>query len=319
MLSKPERRKRLLAAAPALEGRTDKERGEVIAFVALQEKFWFMVLECFPESKAESRIKEMADRGFVAMKKEFVRQEETLDKNYFRRPQPKAIGSMKTVPTGFEIFDGITWDFDISNDLKASFESDYMENKELHFFRYLPESYRKFVIEPKTNEERALSGAINLTPVGVMDKKIKDNAHFVIKIDIDEEKVKAYFRPEVIPEEPEPKKEKPNFDILNTPQIKEEKPTLPVIQKFKPLPPTVMERLMRTSRKPIISKNINTLLIFQCQKIQENKPIFIDFVVKLWYTRSTEFSKLKFWVLYIFMFLFLDNRGNVISVFATKK
>ncbi|KAK3107162.1 hypothetical protein FSP39_008363 [Pinctada imbricata] len=252
MLAKPDRRKRLLAAAPALEGRADKERGEVIAFVALQEKFWFMVLECFPESKVEARKKEMIGKGFVAMTKELVKQDDPMEKNYFRRQPKTATTNNRGPPPGFEIFDGMTWDINITDDVKASFDSDYMENKELHYFKYLPESYRKFVIEPKTNEERAITGAINLMPIGLTDKKLKENSVFTIKLDIDEEKVKAYFKPEFVPEEPEPKKEKPNFDILNTPKLPEEKPTLPVIQKFKPLPPTVMERLMRTSRKPII-------------------------------------------------------------------
>ena len=131
-----------------------------------------------------------------------------------------------------------------------------MENKDLQYYKHLPESLRKFVIEPKTTEERILIGAINLTPVGVNDQKIREAATLAIRIEVDDETVKAYFKQEIIPEEPEVKKEKPNLDLLKTPEIKTEKPTVPSIPKFKPLPPSVMERLMRTSRPQIISKQI---------------------------------------------------------------
>lgn len=259
MQSKPDRKKRLPPAAQVLENRNNREKGEIVAFLNLQEKLWFLVLECMPQSKLESRVKEMSEKGFKHVVKEIVKKDEGT--NFFRRPQKFQQPTRQLqVPPTCEINDGMKWEFSVVDDIKVNSESNYMENRELHYFRYLPESYRQFVVEPKTNEERAISGAINLDPLGIEDKNLKENCTCSIHIEIDEETVKAYFKPEFVPEEPEPKKEKVNFDILNTPVFKEDKPEVPVIQKFKPLPPTVMERLMRTNRKPIIIERESKVL-----------------------------------------------------------
>lgn len=273
MQSKPDRKKRLPPAAQVLESRSNREKGEIVAFLNLQEKLWFLILECMPLSKLESRAKEMSEKGFKYVVKDIVKREETT--NVFRHRSQKfqqPAKQLQVSPT-CEINDGMKWDFSVVDDIKVSTESNYMENRELHYFRYLPESYRQFVIEPKTNEERAISGAINLDPVGIEDNNLRDNCTCSIQINIDEETVKAYFKPEFVPEEPEPKKEKVNFDILNTPVFKEEKPEVPVIQKFKPLPPSVMERLMKTSRKPIISK-YSLFLESQCTFTSKHNNVF---------------------------------------------
>lgn len=250
--SKPDRKKRMAAAVSILEGRCEMEKGEVMAFINFQEKTWFLVLECFPKNKLDSKIAEMKEKGFRHFKKEISKPEEPVDnKQHFRRPPPIKTKS-QNVPVEFEIFDGLKWTFNVSDDLKANLDSDYMENKDLQYYKHLPESLRKFVIEPKTTEERTLIGAINLTPVGINDQKVREASTMALRIEVDEETVKAYFHEEVIPEEPEVKKEKPNLDLLRTPEIKVDKPTTPFTPKFKPLPASVMERLMRTSRPQII-------------------------------------------------------------------
>lgn len=252
MKSKPDRKKRMAAAAGILEGRCEMEKGDVMAFVNFQEKMWYLVLECFPKSKLDTKIAEMKEKGFRHYKKEITRPEEPVDnKQHFRRPPPIK-SKVQGTPTEFEIFDGMKWTFNVSDDIKASLDSDYMDNKDLQYYKHLPESLRKFVIEPKTTEERTLIGAINLTPVGVNDQKIRESASMSLRIEIDEEVVRAYFKEDPIPEEPEVKKEKLNLDLLKTPEIKVDKPVVPSIPKFKPLPPSVMERLMKTSRPQII-------------------------------------------------------------------
>ncbi|XP_069115916.1 uncharacterized protein [Argopecten irradians] len=249
--TKPDRAKRVLAAVPIVEGRSDKEKGEVIAFLNIQEKLWFVVLECFPETKTETRIKEMKDKGFKHVGKQILRKEEVVENKGFRRAQPKP-NKVKEIQ-GFELFDGMKWTMEVVEDIKVSFDSDYMENRDFQYFRHLPDSCRKFIIEPKNNDEKAITGAINLVPMNMdSDAKMKEASTFSLKIDLDEETVKAYFRPEFVPEEPEPVKEKPNIDLLMMNTVKEEKPLIPVIPKFKPLPASVMERLMKTSRKPVI-------------------------------------------------------------------
>lgn len=250
--SKLDRKKRMAAALNVLEGRCEMEKGEVMAFVNFQEKLWYLVLECFPKSKLDTKIAEMKEKGFRHYKKQIVKPEEPVDnKQYFRRPPPVKSKAQNT-PIDFEIFDGMKWTFNVSDDIKASLDSDYIDNKDLQYYKHLPESLRKFVIEPKGNDERLLIGAINLTPVGVNDQKLREASTLSLRIEIDEETVRAYFKPDPIPEEPEIKKEKPNLDLLKTPAIKVDKPTVPSIPKFKPLPASVMERLMKTSRPQII-------------------------------------------------------------------
>lgn len=255
---KPDRKKRMASAVNVLEGRIEMEKGEVMAFINFQEKMWFLVLECFPKNKLDNKIAEMSEKGFRPFKKEIVRPEEQADnKPYFRR-QPAPKPKTQNIPTDFEIFDGMKWTFNVSDDLKASLDSDYMENKDLQYFKHLPESLRKFIIEPKTTEERSLIGAINLSPVGISDQKIRDAATLSVRLEIEEDLVRAYFKEESIPEEPEPKeKAKPNLDLLKTPEIKVEKPVSTGVPKFKPLPPLVMERLMKSSRPQIISKSLS--------------------------------------------------------------
>lgn len=293
--SKPDRKKRMAAAVSILEGRCEMEKGEVMAFINFQEKTWFLVLECFPKNKLDSKIAEMKEKGFRHFKKEISKPEEPVDnKQHFRRPPPIKTKS-QNVPVEFEIFDGLKWTFNVSDDLKANLDSDYMENKDLQYYKHLPESLRKFVIEPKTTEERTLIGAINLTPVGINDQKVREASTMALRIEVDEETVKAYFHEEVIPEEPEVKKEKPNLDLLRTPEIKVDKPTTPFTPKFKPLPASVMERLMRTSRPQIISKHF----FFQ------NKQI-----------RYINIFKLCFYYLIILLFkindiAFINNRYNI--------
>ena len=260
--SKPDRTTRIVTGIPVLEGRCDKEKGELVTFLNIQEKFWYMIIECFPESKTESRVKEMTEKGFKCVHKQILKKEETVENKFFgRRPPPVKSNKSKDL-TGFELHDGMLWHMEVVGDIKVSFDSDFLESKELQYLRYLPECCRKSVIEPKTNEEREIAGAIHFTPYGIDDVKLREAATFTIKIDLDISTVIDYFRPEFVPEEEtEPAKEKHhNLDLLNFNLQKEQKPQLPFIPKFKPLPPQVMERLMKSNRKPIIGNIFFTLL-----------------------------------------------------------
>lgn len=235
---------------PILEGRTDKEKGEVLVFVNLQEKFWFMLIECVPQTKAESRTNERKQKGFRLITKTLTPQVE-ITKNNFRRPPPIKEFKAKE-PEGFEIFDGMKWNIGIADDIKVHYDSDLSENSELQYFKYLPESSRRFVIEPRSNEEKALLGALSLLPIGLEDPRANDAATLTFKIAIEEETVKAYFKPEFVPEEEKPKpKREFNFDFA---QPVVEKPVQPTTPVFKPIPQTVMERLMKSNRKPVFSE-----------------------------------------------------------------
>ena len=239
---------------PILEERVSKEKGEVLVFINLQEKFWVVILECFPLSRKEERIAERKNKGFNYVERSPPSKEDNDVKNpMFNRRRPPPIRGKQQETAAFEINDGMKWGIEIADDIKCSFDSDYMDNKELQYFKFLPESYRRFVIEPKNNDEKDLIGNVTFVPLNINDPLAKMASTLRFKVDINEEAVKAYFRPEYVPEEPVIEKQKPKieFDLSIKEEKKEEAPFVP---KFKPLPSQVMERLMRTSRKPIVCK-----------------------------------------------------------------
>lgn len=253
-LSKPGRKTALFRSITVLEGRVSKEMGEILVFINLQEKLWVVVLECCPLKRKEEKVAERKEKGYSLIDKSQIQKEEDK-KTAFSSRRPPTMPQKQKAPeiNGFEIFDGMKWGIEVSEDIKVSFESDYLDNKELQFFKFLPESYRRFVIEPKTNEEKGLIGNISFTPIDATDQMAKFASTMKFKLEIPEETVRAYFKPEFVPEEPKPEKERPKFefDLSIKQEEKKEEPSAP---RFKPLPSSVMERLMRTSRKPIICK-----------------------------------------------------------------
>ncbi|KAL3885766.1 hypothetical protein ACJMK2_025807 [Sinanodonta woodiana] len=246
--AKPDRKKILFRAMGVLEGRMDKEKGELLIFINLQEKFWVMILECFSLSRKEERIAMRQAKGYTYVEKAQIGKEEQEKKMF------KKLGHNNTTKSSkdacFEIYDCMKWGIEVTDDIKVSFESDILDNNELQFLKFLPESYRRFVIEPKTNEEKALVGCVNFIPVNEKDTLAKTASTLKFKVEISEDAVKAYFKPEFVPE-PEPEKHRPTID-LSMFNVKDEKKEETFVPKFKPIPPAVMERLMKTSRKPIV-------------------------------------------------------------------
>ncbi|XP_052806992.1 uncharacterized protein LOC128236154 isoform X3 [Mya arenaria] len=260
-LSKPDRKTALHRSIAVLEGRVSKEMGEILVFINLQEKCWIILLECCPISRKEEKVSERKEKGYALLDKSIIQKEEPEKKTGFsRRPPPTVHKAKAPEVNGFEIFDGMRWGIDVKDDIKVSFDSDYLENKELQFFKFLPESYRRFVIEPKTNEEKDLIGNIAFAPIESTDQQAKFASPMKFKLDITEDTVRAYFKPEFVPEEPKPEKEKPRIEFDLNLNNKEEKKDEPFVPKFKPLPSSVMERLMRTSRKPIILERESRIL-----------------------------------------------------------
>lgn len=261
-LSKPDRKTALFRSINILEGRVSKDMGELLVFINLQEKLWVMVIECCPLAQKEQKISERKDKGYKHLDKSPVQRDDFEKKptyNSRRPPPPMSKHKGGNDVNGFEIFDGMKWGVEITDDIKVSYDSDYSENKELQYFKFLPESYRRFVFEPKTNEERGLTGNVTFIPLDITDANAKFSASMKFQVEISEEAVQAYFKPEFVPEEPKPEKEKPKFDYnFNIKQ--DEKKDEPLVQKFKPLPTTVMERLMRTSRKPIVLEKESKIL-----------------------------------------------------------
>ncbi|XP_053408995.1 uncharacterized protein LOC123561650 isoform X2 [Mercenaria mercenaria] len=259
-LSKPSRKTALHRSITVLEGRVSKEMGEILVFINIQEKLWVVVLECCPINRKEEKVAERKGKGYQLIDKSQIQKEEEKKPAFSsRRPPPPMQKQKAPEVNGFEIYDGMKWGIEVTDDIKVSFESDYLDNKELQFFKFLPESYRRFVIEPKTNEEKGLIGNISFVPVDSTDQLAKFASTIKFKVEISEDNVRAYFKPEFVPEEPKPEKETPKieFDLNIKGEEKKDEPSVP---RFKPIPSTVMERLMRTSRKPIVLEKESRIL-----------------------------------------------------------
>nr|KAG5703380.1 hypothetical protein BaRGS_023427 [Batillaria attramentaria] len=253
--TKPDREKKMCEAVTVLEERIGKEKGEVSVFLSLQEKSWMAVVECYPELTSQVKVESRQDKGFQAVKKVEAPKPVMPTRATFssRRPPPPTNPFREKSFEGFEMFDGLTWSVEVKDDIKVSDESDLETNSQLQYFKYLNESYRRFVIEPVSEEERDLRGTITLTPLGIEDEKMKEQLTMTFHIDIPEEKVRDYFKPEPVPEEPEPvEKPKPKYDLSNfTPVIEANKPPPPPPQiKYRTLSSTVMDRLTKTIRRP---------------------------------------------------------------------
>lgn len=251
MKAKPGREKKMREAMTVLEERLGKENGQVGIFLSLKEKSWMAVVEAYPEMSSQVKVDSRQDKGFRFVKKVEVPNGVMNGKGAFsRRPPPPLKDFRAKEIDGFEMFDGLVWSVEVKDDIKVSDESDLGQNSELQYFKYLKESYRRFVIEPSSEEERDLRGTITLTPVGVEDAKTKEQLTMTFHIDIPEETVRDYFKPEPVPEEPEPEKPKLTFDLpalTPTPKVTAPPPS-PI--KYRTISSTVMDRLTKTIRRP---------------------------------------------------------------------
>ncbi|XP_050417521.1 uncharacterized protein LOC126830967 [Patella vulgata] len=245
-ISKPERTQRLKESVRVVDGRSDHDVAQVLMYLSLQEKSWVGVVECLTDAKSKSRVIDRKDRGFKVVHKVKVIPQAEEKRYYGRRAPPEVKPPEADI---LEIYDGFTWDIGVGSDIKVSNDSDLLDDKELRYYRNLPESYRKFDFEPLNNEERTLTGVVELIPNGVEDENLKQKMTIRFEFEIDEETVRAFFKPEYVPE---PEKIRVTFDLPELQPIKEEKPLAPPMQKIKTISTSVMDRLTKPIRKPRI-------------------------------------------------------------------
>ena len=250
-------------AAAVLESRTIQDSVALSAFLLVRERSWLVLVEAFPTDRAEARINKRMCSGFIHLKRE--ENSEPQEENKFFSNRRISAKECKRKPDTLEVFQGRHWEVDFQGDVKVSFESDFHNNRVLEYFRYLPESYRSFTIEPRNNEEMALSGVVELTSVRAGEDR--ENAKILFKVNIDEDVVKAYFKPEapiVPPEpEPEPEPEKPQVSF-SFPEVtsasQEGKLNQPATKSNRQISIDVTERLTRLPRRAKIGKHTNPQL-----------------------------------------------------------
>lgn len=232
-----------------LEERTNKLKGEILVFLSQEKKCWVLIVEVVPEDEAEERTDFRKTKGFRRLQKEIIAKPEPEVFRFSRRSAAKQVKVKEPEP--LIIHDGMRWTVEVKEDLRVAGDSDMTEDSTLQYFEGLRESYRRFKVEPATDEERELSGVVSLVPV---DPKLRDNDSFQFKISISEDDVKEYFKPEYIPP-PTPVKVEIDPGIVPIPEeVCPTKSSEPAAPRFKPLPKDVMDRLTRSNKRPVIRK-----------------------------------------------------------------
>lgn len=232
-------------ALAVVEEHLEREKGEVSVFLSIKEKSWMVVVGVFPLAQAADKTLARQQQGCLVV----PRQETPVLGNNRRAVRwgsssPNRAQKEKCL----EIWDGLRWEIELNGDLQCDVTSDLLQNKELQYFKYLPDSYRSFLIQPVGEELRSLSGVLTLTPVGIDEAGMK--AALTFTISINEEAVRAYFykEPEPVPA-PEPQLRKAKVLLSQSTSLSSEHQTalLPGLTKSTE---STVERLSRSSRHP---------------------------------------------------------------------
>ncbi|KAK3736491.1 hypothetical protein RRG08_045081, partial [Elysia crispata] len=140
------RQKKMKDALGVIEGKNDKERGEVCLFLSIKPKSWKAVVEVFPKRLADAKISDRKAQGFTLINKTLAPVVEAPAPVRFsnRRPPPPSRIPAKTSREAdgtFDVQEGITWMVDVAGDLKTEATSQLRENNHLRYFSRLGESY----------------------------------------------------------------------------------------------------------------------------------------------------------------------------------
>ncbi|GFO29718.1 hypothetical protein PoB_005622300 [Plakobranchus ocellatus] len=248
----PGRQKKMKDALSMIEGKSDKERGEICLFLSITPKSWKALLQVFPKRLADTKISDRKAQGFTLVTKTLAPVVEAPAPVRFsnRRPpppRPPAKGP-KEADGSFDIQEGMTWIIDVGGEVKTEVSSELRENNHLRYFSRLPESYRTFLFEPLESEPQALEGVVNLVPVGVRDEQLRNRMTFTFKVELEESTVSEYLAPEPVPEETVEEKPKVNVDILPPPVKEDPVPPPPTTPRLREIQANAMKRLTTINR-----------------------------------------------------------------------
>lgn len=235
-------------AVRVLDERMDKDTGQVSVFLSLKPKSWLAVLEVYPLDQAAAKLREREEQGFLAVSKVEEEKPLTVQTSFSRRPPPPREIRPRQM-AGFELYDGLAWTVEVTNDLEVASDSDLLRNNQLQCYKFLKESYRRFELQPSTTDERELRGTLVLTPVDVTDPVLKEKLTLTFHLDIPERTVKDYFyvpEPEPVPEP----KAKPKFDLPALPENEPKPAPKPPVEKQRTFSLSALERLTQSTRRP---------------------------------------------------------------------
>ncbi|KAL8617845.1 hypothetical protein ACOMHN_040193 [Nucella lapillus] len=245
-----DQRRKMQEAVTVLEQYLDKQQTDLSLFLSLTGKSWQAVVECYPLRDTPTKLSTRKAQGFTIIKKsEPPPPLQNLPPTPNKTLPPRRLAQRgEKTPEGSEVHDGLTWTLEVSGDLQGTPRSEMSANSGLQCFRRLRDSYRRFILEPTTKEERSLRGTITLTPVGV-EESVKLDLTFQFHVEVPEQVVKDYFFVET-PVEPEPEPEA-EVKVVESSSNRPRKVVAPAAPKKRvfTFTQTPMERLTQPPRR----------------------------------------------------------------------
>ncbi|KAH9499416.1 hypothetical protein Btru_003406 [Bulinus truncatus] len=246
----PGRHKKMKEAVALLEGRSNKEKGEICLFLSMKNKSWFALIEIVSQRAATTRISDRKSQGFTLVQKRQAPMSLGKVTRINKNSIPATRTNMNQKEDTTDIYESLTWLIDVDGDIKISMDSDLRENNQLRYFSRLDDSYRTFFFEPLENENRALEGSVILIPVGIREERMRNALTLTFDIAIDATQVTEFFRQETVPEEIKPEIKKDFYEELKTNKSKESKVPSTASPKIREISPNVLKRLTQLN-KPI--------------------------------------------------------------------
>ena len=210
-LAAPQRRKRLVNTFRYIQQEDNSFRGDVCAFVHLQEKLWTLFIEVIPKDKVTEVCERRADEGFrLASKVEIVHEVMIEDKFAARMRKNKPAEPTKPVDRGtLDLTPGHAFDFELTGDVTLNPETNPNLHQGLYYHHHLDENYRKLFIEPKLNKDYTnLSGSLKIYAASTAcpdnEQQHERECLRSFRIDVTAEEVENYFYEPPPPPLPEP-------------------------------------------------------------------------------------------------------------------
>ena len=255
-LAAPQRKRRLPQTFTRLSSEHHLIRGEILAFIHIQEKTWTLWFDIVPSGAIDSCISDRLQQGFHPIRKietTIIKDEkETFSSRRGGRKDrfKTTTTEEKKVRTDLDISDTTVYELVISGDINIMSDDPSYGNMDVHFCSLLRDSYRKFSVQPdELDESRDVVSEIKCFLVNQSTKERTLVRSYELTATKAEVEAFRYVEPEVEPEPENTLDEK--IDIV-IPDNHIKRP--PVQPKTKRSNPAAFARLTQLNKAPRKSK-----------------------------------------------------------------
>ena len=243
-MSKPKRKRRLVNAFKHLQEEEDSTRGQILAFIHIQEKLWTLWVEICKDEDVKKCIEKREDQGFRMVLKvavPVVEEKQPFRHSWRNKKAEPAVEKPKR--DGVDLLEGQVFQFDLSGDVKLCSESSANTFLGVHYHDRLSENYKRIFVEPGDNPEESykdISGKLNIYTTVESKEKRECIQSFEVWASAEEVEKYFYVRPPTPEPEPEPE--------VEPEPVVEETPVTPRIPSSRP--PTASFLRLITPMKP---------------------------------------------------------------------